>query len=647
MLRIAFVNMPFASAQLPSIAATQLKSVLRSSFGDRVESKALYLNLEFVDYIGAEIYEFMSNSVEANTSGLGDWFFRQTAFPELPDNSEVYLRRHFSEHKQEMQAMKDRLIHKRLHLGTFLEQLIDRYRLDTYDVVGFTSMFSQSVACIAMARRLKQRNPNVITIMGGANCESPMGQVLARNVDVIDFVFAGPSLKTLPQFIGHLLEGEEEKCHQVTGIFSKKKLARQLQSGPHEMGGELDINQDVDLDYDDYLDTLKAVGLAQTVEPNLTFETSRGCWWGERSHCTFCGLNGATMTYRAMEPKKALQHLETLFERYSSEVSVFQSVDNILPREYYKEVLPNLKTPPHVSLFYEIKADIKEHEAAALAKARVTRIQPGIEALATSTLKLMRKGTTSFQNIRFLKYCLTYGISPAWNLLVGFPGEEEVVYAKYVDDLPLLVHLPPPAGVYPVRFDRFSPYYAQAKEYGLKLRPCDFYSMIYPFGSKDIENLAYYFVDENYSADYVRNTAKWLSKMRQRIDDWHSRWSQEDGGLKPEVRFEEQGGVTIVYDSRTGEKVEHHVDPLGEKVLDVLSMAPMKIPRLVAALKDISEASIRHQLAELREMGLIFQERDLYMSLIVKEARLEPGRVAAEELAVVSQEDAVEQFNFA
>ena len=28
-------------------------------------------------------------------------------------------------------------------------------------------------------------------------------------------------------------------------------------------------------------------------------ETSRGCWWGERSHCTFCGLNGMGMTYRS------------------------------------------------------------------------------------------------------------------------------------------------------------------------------------------------------------------------------------------------------------------------------------------------------------------------------------------------------------
>ena len=56
---------------------------------------------------------------------------------------------------------------------------IDLYRLDTFPIVGLTSMFVQNMACIAMARRLKQRRPEIVTIMGGANCEAPMGSVLA------------------------------------------------------------------------------------------------------------------------------------------------------------------------------------------------------------------------------------------------------------------------------------------------------------------------------------------------------------------------------------------------------------------------------------------------------------------------------------
>ena len=58
--------------------------------------------------------------------------------------------------------------------------MIDRYGLDHVDMVGFTSMFSQNVATLAMARRIKERNPGVVIVMGGANCESPMGRELVE-----------------------------------------------------------------------------------------------------------------------------------------------------------------------------------------------------------------------------------------------------------------------------------------------------------------------------------------------------------------------------------------------------------------------------------------------------------------------------------
>jgi magnesium-protoporphyrin IX monomethyl ester (oxidative) cyclase len=54
-----------------------------------------------------------------------------------------------------------------------------------------------------------------------------------------------------------------------------------------------------------------------------------------------------------------------------------------------------------MSFFYEVKADLSEKDVAMLAHSRVLTIQPGIEALVTSTLKLMKKGTTAFQNIKF------------------------------------------------------------------------------------------------------------------------------------------------------------------------------------------------------------------------------------------------------
>lgn len=638
MFKIALVNMPFAGAHLPSIALTQLRSMIQATFETSVQLRLFYINHDFVGYLDPLLYSFIADTTDGVTSGLGDWFFRDIAFPGMADNTEQYLRRHFSERQEERAAMGPYLIEKRRALEPFLDELIDRYDLASYQLVGFTSMFSQNVACFAMARKLKQRNPEIVTAMGGANCEASMGQVIARQVDAIDFVFSGPALKSFPELVQRLVDGDEAGCHHIIGVHSRRKLVDPA-AGPNrqEIGEELDIDVHVPLDYDDFFASLsEKVGPA--VSAQVMFETSRGCWWGERSHCTFCGLNGMTMKYRAMEPAKALQLIQGLLDRYGDRVSRFQCVDNIMPREYLTDVFPHLCPPENVSIFYEVKADLKDREMEVLAQSGVTEIQPGIEALATSTLRLMKKGTTAFQNLRFLKSCLVHGIKPHWNLLIGFPGEEEGVYRKYYDDMPSLMHLPPPTGTYPVRFDRFSPYHIQAKEYGLNLKPYEFYSMIYPFDEESLEDLAYFFVDKQYAARYFAQTAEWIARLRQRIDDWRARWKAADGGIRPRLFLETEGDEPVVYDSRTGREVRHAIGERGRRVLTSLGRQA-RLPALAEQMGDLSLSEVEREVEALWDRGLLFREADLYMSLITEI----PVPVV---LPVVAHGDAVEQFNF-
>ena len=616
MFKIALINMPFASIRLPSIALTQLRSVLAKQLEDQVSTDIFYLNHDFVEYFGAENYARIGDSTKATVSGVGDWLFRQVAFPQLDDNAAQYVQRYARTVGIQQNTLKA-YFEIRAGLEAFLDELIDQYELDRFSLVGFTSMFAQNVSSFALARKLKERNDGVVTAMGGANCETSMGAVIARNVEAIDFVFSGPSLKTFPRFVQYLVRREHDKCHEITGIFSKEKLCRNLVSSPHEIGEELEIDVHVPLDYEGFLASLDQKD--HEAQVSLLFETSRGCWWGERAHCTFCGLNGTTMKYRALEPENALRQFDQMFEYYPR-VTRFESVDNILPRKYLTTVLPRLNPPQDVSIFYEIKADLKDHEMKVLADARVTEIQPGIEALASSTLKLMKKGTTSFQNLRFLKNCLIYGITPVWNLLVGFPGEPEDVYRKYVEDLPLLVHLPPPNGAYPVRFDRFSPYFTMAEQYGLKLRPCHFYGMVYPFPERELDDLAYFFIDENFDNEYTAATAKWIKRLEESCEYWTSRWHQRDGKLKPNLVFGWKDEMRIIQDTRSGVCVDHDLEPAGVQMLDCLA-EPMRERLLADKLNGLSESDFDRQLSELQTKGLIFKEGDRYLSLVVNAER--------------------------
>ena len=56
MYRVTLINMPFATVRLPSIALTQLKSVLEDRFGDEVAVRLLYLNHDFATLLGFGLY---------------------------------------------------------------------------------------------------------------------------------------------------------------------------------------------------------------------------------------------------------------------------------------------------------------------------------------------------------------------------------------------------------------------------------------------------------------------------------------------------------------------------------------------------------------------------------------------------------------
>ena len=612
MLKIALINMPFAVVQLPSIALTQLKAVIEHKFDDDVRVDTYYLNHDFALYLGMDPYKWIADSNESHSSGMGDWFFRPVAFPDENEKVEVYLRRYFPGRSEPWGRLKQSITQKRSELAPFIDDLISRYSLDQYDIVGFTSMFQQNVGIFAMARRIKERNREVVTVIGGANCETPMGQEIARNVSYIDYVFSGPGLVSFSEFVGCLLRGERSECARIKGVFDKTNNLPQPGS---VIGEELDINAPVPLDYDPFLRAIENRFPGGEVEPSLLFETSRGCWWGEKAHCTFCGLNGQTMNYRAMDPAKAVDHISTLF-KYSARCSRLESVDNILPKNYLTEVFPNLHTPSNMTLFYEVKADINEEEVAILARARVTTIQPGIESLASSTLRLMRKGTSAFTNLLLLKNCLKNNVVPAWNLLIGFPGEDEDVYRKYLSDLPNLTHLYPPTGVYPVRFDRYSPYFVDAKKYGLDLHPMDFYALVYPFNKEILANLAYYFVDRNLRAEYVKATSRWIGGIREAVNIWSKQWTDSNVGSHPQLCFTDNSGPGVILDSRSGSPIEHRVSGKARQLLEFLNK-PRRMHEIVAELGATSEDETAEEMNALKERGLVFQEGDRCLSLVM------------------------------
>jgi ribosomal peptide maturation radical SAM protein 1 len=610
--QLVLVNMPFADRRIPSFALSQLSALVNRDLGDQFRVRVCYANHDFVRFLGPDLYDTISGDLSGGLSGIGDWLFRAIAFPDHEDNTEEYFDRFFA--GPEHARFRETVLRRRNALYGYCDDLVYRYELAEADVVGFTSMFAQTMPSLALARVIKDVNPEALTVMGGANCEAPMGAVLARHADQLDYVFSGPALRTFPEFLRCVADGETDRALSIPGVVSSGNADNPRFATA--LGRERDIEDYFEADYSAFIDSFDkmAAMTGEELEPLLFFETSRGCWWGERSHCTFCGLNGQGMAFRSMTPPTALRQFEQLF-RHVPWCTNFNCTDNIMPMDYLTEVFPHLSTPPGVRLFYEVKVGLDQQDLKTMASAGITAIQPGIEALNTATLKLMRKGTSAFQNLHLLKNCVRYGVAPSWNLLIGFPGEPESTFEKYSRDLPLLTHLPPPDGCWQVRFDRYSPYFDQAAEFGLELRPLDFYQLTYPFPEASLADLAYYFVDDG-AGEYMIAAARWSQQLRELVADWRARW---DGPERPRLRLERDADGAVIVDTRSAPRT-FRLDSASVTLLEHLSR-PARTDRLAAELPGID---IDTCLGTLRAASLLFEEGNRAMSLVVTDSAVDP-----------------------
>ena len=254
----------------------------------------------------------------------------------------------------------------------------------------------------------------------------------------------------MPRCSGAFPSSTSSSPARPTSRFPSTLEARRLgrDAAPHASASAVDLDMLPFPDFDQYFEQLDAFRPLVNVTPQLLVETARGCWWGERSHCTFCGLNGSTMAFRSKSPERAVEEIAYLRDRHG--VRTISVVDDILDMRYFKTLFPLLERADlDVELFWEVKANLIGGPRRRLRAAGVRSIQPGIESLSDHVLALMRKGTTGLKNIELLKWCREYDVTPLWNLLYGFPGETEADYDETRELIRAIWHLEPPVAYGP------------------------------------------------------------------------------------------------------------------------------------------------------------------------------------------------------
>jgi ribosomal peptide maturation radical SAM protein 1 len=548
-LRTLLVDLPFMSVHRPNLALTLLQGALRQA-GYPCDLR--YAKLDFAREIGVELYRVISEQLPHELL-IGDYIFGEVLAQGSGSDFVASAREHAHSKDRVPEALW-RLVPEIRRRGTgFLTELADDIARTGYDLIGLNLTFQISPG-VSLAKLLKERSPRLRVVIGGGNCEGEMGMVLHRSFPWIDFVSRGEGEKLIVDLAG-ALDSQESTASSASpfrvlghdaGIAGIQGLI--WRAGTESVAnGTRSSNVDPldslpEPDYTDYFEQLGRLGdgLSRS-DLSVPFEASRGCWFGAKMHCTFCGLNGPSLQFRSKSPGRMLRELRAI-TRYG--VPNADAVDLILDMKYFDTLLPALaKEQLDLAIFYELKSNINKAQVWKLKAAGVSSVQPGIESLSSSVLALMRKGVSAFQNVRLLKWLAEAGISVQWNILYGFPMEDPTEYERMAALVPYLVHLQPPAGgCMRVLLNRFSPLFFDAEALGVRrITPVSGYQQIFGGWSAEPERLAYYFNFEPVGGPFDFG---YVNSLREAVKRWHQLYG------KVAFTMVDRSGELHLYDTR-------------------------------------------------------------------------------------------------
>ncbi len=600
--------MPWHALNQPSLALGILRAETEKAL-PLVRVTDVYANLAWADFlerrtgdeVGADDYEMAGEDLILHHTG--DWIFTSSLY------GREWMVDEYAEYLANLNYNPATFVRMHRLAAEFVDDLSISILTQRPDLVGFTTTFQQNVPSLAVARRLKQFAPHVKTVFGGGNCDGIQGPALQRNFAFVDFAVSGDGERSLPA----LVQASEGRLSfdDVPGLAWDEAGAQRINSE-----SKTPISEVCAPNYDTYFTIASSRRPNQIYEPMLLLESARGCWWGEFRQCTFCGLNGSSIEFRAKPAEQTMQMIEAQSTRHR--VLRIQMADNIIAKGYFDTLLPKLAdSDVDYDMFYDIKSNIDQHALARLARAGVTRLEPGIESLSTHVLRLMDKGVNGPQNVALLRDCELFGISTLWNILYGFDGETVHDYENTMKQIPALVHMRPPAAVVRVLIERFSPFFDNPELGFSDRRPADVYRYIYDLENAELEDLVYLFdAPQRGIEDNV------VARLQSAVSEWRRLYEPLT------LTCPESDGKYRIQDRRPGlEPTTFELDPGFETEVYRVLAKPATAASIVRALARLgieqSRTYVAGFVADLRANSLVFTDDGGFTALTTP--TIDPG----------------------
>lgn len=620
---VVLVSMPWGPPHEPSLGLGVLKACLKRH---DIACTVIHAAPEMLRWVTVETYQFLSECW-----GLNEYIFTGQLDPYEMDarQAEALTERlqlsaatqrhpHYKDAgtlRQVVQTLRQDIV------PVFVQEIAQRV-LDADPVyVGFTCMFDQTMASLAVAKCIKQQRPDLPVVLGGYALQGPVAANIQRAFPFVDAVVLG--------------DGEDEVLRLYERFSAAPPSPPAIADEPFIVHApKVDMASSPTPDFSDWYATLATLEKVHQVKLStrvLPVEASRGCWWGQVSHCTFCGIDDDSMTYRYKSADKVLQMLHELRERHGD--VMFRFSDYIMPKVYYTELLPRLaQEPQRFRLQSEIKANHPPERVALLAAAGYRELQPGIESFSTPVLKAMRKGVRAIDNVSLLKAGYLNNIIIDYNILYGLPSDTEEDYNEMLSQVPMLYHLMPPISRNGTMVTRFAPLQTSPERFGLSTQqvhhPCYdvlFSAQFLKRSCFQLDDYAYYF-ERNF--EYSEPLHQKYRQVTLQVEHWKAQLRERFVELS--ITPSHDDGCATVVDSRFSDPAEvYTLNACENAVYQAFDGAPQNIERArteLVAQGLCSGTEFDAALSRLQERRLLWLEDKLALGLAIPKPRVETLR---------------------
>ncbi len=594
-LRLGLISMPWSIFNRPSIQLAALKAYVDKHHGDSIHCHLFHHYLTAAASLGNDCYHHL-----AKNSWAGEALYSPILYPEQKSNAKNLFQSSCRGNKK-LQELDFEATAKLLEGA--LDNWLAGLDLSQFDLIGFSICFNQLLSSLTAARKIKELRPDLPIVFGGSGCVAEIGLSLLTNFSQIDYVINGEGEEALAELCLSL------SAPKGNGTLSPRIMSRDSRVLPKSCPKDIpDLNQLPIPDYAPYFNEMKSIFGGMPFVPVLPLEFSRGCWWNK---CKFCNLNLQWQGYRWKQAETMLQEVQQQSSRY--QCLDFCFTDNALPPREADLFFNTLaRSSADYDFFAEVRVLTDPDTPQRYRRGGLSSIQVGIEALSSSLLNKMQKGTSAIENIAAMRQSAEAGIQLDGNLIIEFPGSSIAEAHETMAALDYVLPYPPLSAA-SFFLGHGSPVAQAPQDYGiLAITQHPKNRQLLP--QKVLKELT--MLIKGYRGDRGLQKGIW-KEVKAKIAAWNS-FHENRSSLRPALSYREgQNFLIIRQEQPLGQTLQHRLQGKSREMY-LYCREIQSIEELCSAFPNIKEAAIVNFLQGLCDKKLMFRENNQFLALAIR-----------------------------